>query len=78
MTIRLTASRLRENIFQILDEILRTGQPVEIERRGSILRIVPERKSAPNKLDALEEHPGAFSGDPEDIAHLDWSGEWKP
>jgi hypothetical protein len=69
---------LRENIFKILDEILRTGKPVEIERRGQILRIVPEVKHVMKKLDALEEHPGVLSCDPEEIVHLDWSGEWKP
>jgi len=78
MMTRLTASKLRENIFKILDEILRTGRPVEIERRGRILRIVPEGRPMTRKLDALEEHPGVLSCDPEEIVHLDWSGEWKP
>jgi hypothetical protein len=36
-----TASRLRENVYRILDEVLETGVPVEIERRGKILRIGP-------------------------------------
>ena len=34
---RLTASKLRESIYEILDEILETGTPVEIERKGRIL-----------------------------------------
>ena len=29
-----TASKLRENIYRILDQVLETGVPVEIERRG--------------------------------------------
>jgi hypothetical protein len=37
----LTASKLRENIYRILDQVLETGVPVEIERRGKILKIVP-------------------------------------
>ena len=28
-----TASKLRENIYRILDQVLETGVPVEIERR---------------------------------------------
>ena len=71
----LTASKLRQNIYKILDEILETGQPVEITRKGRTLRIVPD--SPPSKLDKLIRR-SIVNGDPEDIIHLDWSGEWKP
>ena len=37
----ITASRLRDNVYRILDEVLDTRRPVEIERRGQRLRIVP-------------------------------------
>ena len=37
----ITASKLRENVYRILDEVLATGVPVEIERNGRTLRIVP-------------------------------------
>lgn len=36
----LTASKLRENIYRVLDQVLETGEPVEIERNGRRLRIV--------------------------------------
>ena len=73
----LTASKLRENIYRILDQVLETGIPVQIERGGRLLEIVPcERRKS--KLDNLEPHPGAVVGDPEDLVHLDWSDEWKP
>jgi antitoxin (DNA-binding transcriptional repressor) of toxin-antitoxin stability system len=74
-TMPLKASQLRENIYRILDEILETGVPVEIERRGKILRIVPaERRS---KLENLKPREYLLS-DPEELVHLDWSGEWRP
>lgn len=73
MTLR--ASALRENIYRILDEILETGVPVEIERKGQLLRIAPvEPKS---KLANLKPRD-LIVGDPEDLVHLDWSSEWKP
>jgi hypothetical protein len=72
---KLTASKLRENIYRILDDILETGRPVQIERRGRKLRIVPEE--ACNKLDNLKARSYLLT-DPEDLIHLDWSGEWKP
>ena len=70
---RLTASKLRENIYRVLDKVLETGVPVEIERRGKLLRIVPANRPQVSKLDLLKEHPKALRGDPEDIVHQDWS-----
>jgi len=74
----LTASKLRENVYKVLDQVLETGIPVEIERGGRILRIVPAEPPRKSKLDLLEEHPQALIGDAEDLVHLDWSGLWQP
>ncbi|MBI4729879.1 MAG: type II toxin-antitoxin system Phd/YefM family antitoxin [Acidobacteria bacterium] len=75
---RLTASKLRENVYRILDHVLRTGRPVEIERRGHVLHIVPARTHQPSRLEGLATHARALEGDPEDLVHLDWSSEWRP
>ena len=75
---RLTASKLRENIYRILDQILSTGVPVEIERAGRRLKIVPVESPSRSRLDNLEDHPGFLLCDPEILVHLDWSSEWKP
>lgn len=72
----LTASALRANIYNVLDEIIRTGQPVEVERRGRRLRIVAVDPQS--RLDTLVAHPDAVVGDPADLVHLDWLGEWRP
>jgi len=37
----MTASKLRQNIYRALDEVIETGVPLEIERKGKRLRIVP-------------------------------------
>ncbi len=73
MTLR--ASALRENIYRVLDEILETGVPIDIERKGKFLRIVavePKSKLANLKARNL------IVGNPEDLVHLDWSEEWRP
>lgn len=72
----LTASKVRENIYKILDEVLETGVPVEIKRRGKRLRIVPVEP--PPKLEKLPKRQRFLRCDPETIVHLDWSGEWRP
>jgi len=71
----MTASHLRQNIYQLLDQALETGIPLEIERKGRMLRIVPEPPH--DKLDNLKRRD-CLVGDPEDIVHMDWSREWRP
>jgi len=70
---RVTASKLRENIYGILDQVLESGNPVEVIRKGKILKIVPEAK--PDKLSKLKKRD-YLVGDPEDIVHIDWLSEW--
>jgi len=72
----LNASRLRSDIYRILDQVLRTGQPVEVERRGRRLRIVAVDPASP--LDALVAHGDAAVGDPSDLVDLDWTEAWRP
>lgn len=37
----MTVTELRRNIYQVLDDILETGQPVEVVRNGRPLLIMP-------------------------------------
>ena len=69
----LTACKLRANVYRILDEILETGNPVEIVRRGRKLEIVPVEDEPSSWLDNLVGRPDVIAGDPEDLANFDWS-----
>lgn len=71
----LTASKLRENIYRILDRVLETGVPVEVRRKGRTLRIVPT--DPPSRIARLKRRSYLLE-DPEGIVHLDWSREWQP
>ncbi len=66
----MTPTELRKNIYKILDQVLETGQPVEIKRRGSVLRIVPAEPV--DKFQRLTSRPEVIQGDPEDLVHLEW------
>lgn len=70
----ISASELRADVYNILDRVLESGEPVEIERKGRIVRLVPDAR--PSKLSRLVRRPGVVVGDPEDLVHLDWSSEW--
>jgi len=74
-TKRYTASDLRANVYRVLDSVLESGVPVEIERKGRVLKIVPEARAS--KLSRLVKRP-YLRGDAEDIVHLDWSSDWRP
>lgn len=71
-----TASQLRQNVYQLLDNVLETGVPLEIERKGRILEIVPRQRRS--KLDNLKPRPDYLLSDPEELVHLDWSDQWRP
>ena len=72
----ISVTELRSNIYKLLDQVIATGLPLEIQRKGKIVRLVPEQTRS--KLDNLVPHPNAFDGAPEDFVHIDWSSEWKP
>ena len=68
-----TATKLREDLYGTLDQVIDTGTPVEILRNGHLLRI--ELVGAKSKLDKLVERD-VMTGDPEDLVSMDWSGYW--
>ncbi len=68
----LSVSKLRDNLYNILDAVLNTGTPVEVMRRGKRLRIV--RAHNPSKLSRLKKREYALR-DPESIVHLEWLRE---
>ena len=75
MAKRITASKLRENIYSMLDEVLETGMPLEVVRRGRTIRIVPDER--PSKLARLKKRK-CIAGDPESILEIDWLHRWRP
>lgn len=74
----ITASRLRQNIYRLLDQVIDTGVPLEIERNGRRLRI--ELEDGTGKLERIvgRGNPHAIVGDPEELVSIDWSPHWDP
>lgn len=65
---------LRSHIYEVVDEVIETGQPVEIERHGKRVLLVAEPRR--NRLDYLKKRDDIVLGDSEDLVHMDWSSEW--
>lgn len=70
-----SVSALRADLYRLLDRVLETGVPLEVNRKGARLRVSAVERTS--RLDRLEPHPGFLKGDPESIVHLDWSSEWR-
>jgi prevent-host-death family protein len=71
----ITASDLRRNLYRILDSVLDSGQPLEIERRGRRLTIAPVTPAS--KLSRLVQRTKFLRGDPDEIVSIDWSDTWR-
>ena len=68
-----TPTELRANIFRLLDEVLKTGIPLEVTKGGKKLRIVSvERK---DKFQNLVSRPHVIQGDPEQLVEISWEDE---
>jgi len=72
----ITASKLRADVYRLLDEVLETGRPLEIERNGKTLVIAPKEEQP--FWDRLPRREGFIVGDPDELIHMDWSSEWNP
>lgn len=72
----ISASKLRANVYRLLDEVLETGRPLEIERNGKTLVI--SAKETESFWDRLPRREGYIVGDPDELIHIDWSSEWNP
>ncbi len=68
-----TPTELRTNIYNLLEEILRTGVPIEIKKGDKRLRIVPVKKV--DKLQNLVSRPDVIQGDPDDLVNISWEKE---
>ena len=66
---KISATELRQNLYRIIDTVIRTGEPVEVARKHGAVRIVPE--AGRSIWDSLEVHEGV-AGDVE----VDWSDHW--
>lgn len=75
MAEHVNASQLRQDIYRLLDRVLETGEPLEIERRGRHLRVVAVDEQ-PARLQRISGNRDAIVGDPEELVRTDWSADW--
>lgn len=72
----ISPTKLRANLYHILDQIIETQKPFEVVRKGHTLKISVEKKQDGSKISHLSPHPGTICGDPDDIIQNDWTSYW--
>jgi antitoxin (DNA-binding transcriptional repressor) of toxin-antitoxin stability system len=72
----ITATELRAKIYQVIDQVLATGEPREIVRNGQRLLLVPA--SRPRR--DLERRPRrqATACTPDELVETRWDETWQP
>jgi len=70
---KVTLTELSNNIDRLLDEVLETGIPLEINKNGKLLKIVPIEKT--DKLKNLTFKPDVIQGNPDDLVNISWEQE---
>jgi hypothetical protein len=70
----ITPKELIWNLDNLLDEILRTGIPLEIVRGGKRLRLIPLEPL--DKLDKLVHRPHVILGDADTLIDINWEQEF--
>ena len=68
-----TPTELRANIYKLLDEVLKTGIPLEVRRGGKTLKVVSGEEV--DKFQNLVSRPHVIQGDPEDLVEISWEDE---
>ena len=74
---KVTPTALRKDLYALLDRVIETGEPLEIERKGVTLKV--EAKPAEGRLERIRRMgiKGLWIGDRNDIFHMDWLEEWR-
>jgi len=67
---KIKSSEFREDIEHLLDMVLESGKALEIEHKGSCLKLIPDCRQR-NKLQRLVKHD-CIVCDPEELVHMEW------
>ena len=70
----ITLTELRADLYKVVDQIIKTGVSVEVQRNGHRIKII--LADGPSKLERLTQRADVINGDLEDIVHCDWLQEW--
>ena len=68
------ATQLRQNLYKTLDEIIKTGKPARVERKGKVLLISPEPILKQKRIFKKRK---LLINPEENITRIDWMKDWE-
>ena len=72
---KMTPTQLRKDLYSILDQILESGEGIEIEREFGSVLLLPQRTAG--KLERLPRRQ-TILGDVDSLDEISWEGVWQP
>jgi len=75
----ITVTELRSDLYNKIDHVIATGLPLEIERKGHVVKILSEnvttkrKAKKQSKWSRLTPHPDYIIGDPDELENISWS-----
>jgi len=70
----ITPSELRKDLYNLLDQVILTGKPIEVKRKDKVVKIMVEPSRS--KLDNLKRRD-ILNCEPDEIIYNNWEKEWK-
>lgn len=70
----LSLMKLRTDLYKVIDQIIETGNPIEVIRNGHKIKIILADR--PTKLERLVRRENIINGDRDSIIHNDWVSKW--
>lgn len=72
---RKSATELRAQLYDLLDHVAKTGEPVRVTRHGVELCIVRKDAVAAKAKRRKRTLPDLVVGDPDDLVHIEWRND---
>lgn len=69
-----TLTELRTNLYKTIDHLIETGEPIEIKRKGHILKITSEKVSS--KLSNIVNRKDVISDSFDELISNNWLKTW--
>lgn len=67
-------TELRANLYKTIDHLIQTGEPVEIKRKGHIVKIISVKTSS--KFSNIIDRKYVIASESDELVNNDWLSAW--
>jgi hypothetical protein len=72
---QVTLTQLRSHLYEWMDQLIETGESIELSRKGVKIKISVDTPAVP-KSRKFTQRKNVINGKPEDIVSTHWISEW--